>query len=964
MGWETYEGGTPETERLMLKELADDIMRAQLKARRAAGGTALQVAVDRAFHAKSLLAVDTAELHFRPDLPADLAADFVRAGARYPVIVRISNAANRPGPDNAPDMRGIALRIKVSAIQQHDLLATNYHVSHAKNARQFVRFAVATAGGTVSRLVGIAGLVFSEGLCETIRMLRNVAAARRKIKSVALETYWSRGAMLWGPNLAVRFLLRPAADAPLADPKFVADPEGLSKEAAARLAAGPIQFELCIQRFVDFKATPIEDTSIAWTSEATPIATLTIPQQDVNQPEARAMFRVINALAFNPWNTTDEFRPLGNLNRARKDVYDASAAHRLQTRWRVEPPLRNRVFGTMARAAFKLINRRFAWYRLPQWASLLNLNANRQVLRRNNLIDTEPEEARPAARPMPPPDPPEEMRTARSFNGEWNDLSSPKMGAVGATFGRNLTPDSTQSMEEPNPIEVARALLDRKTFLPARSLNLLAAAWIQFQVHDWVHHERVKLGEDDVKVPLPDGTPDWINVVDGEGKGKGEREMRIAGNKPLDGAGHLFKNATTHWWDGSEVYGSSAKDAARLREGKGPKIRLDEGFLPVDQLGMVITGFNESFWLGLSAMHTLFVREHNLLCDELRARYRTWSDDRIYQTARLIVTALIAKIHTVEWTPAILATRTLDVAIKSTWLGLGPNSPRLTRFGVWLSNVQAATGIPGSKPDHHGAPFSLTEDFSTVYRMHPLLPDDYAFYDYKNGAALDSCGFLDIQGKFADQKMRKLGLDNVLYSFGIAHPGAITLHNYPKSLQNFVRDGDGEQIDLSVVDIVRTRRRGVPRYNAFRTGLHMAPVTWENISAGAESVRIMRKLYNDDIDAVDTMIGMFAETCPPGFGFSDTAFRIFTLMASRRIQSDRFLTVDFRPEIYSPFGMDWIAQNGMTSLILRHCPELAGVMPRDANAFAPWRVVAGQEGINAQRPSAPGRKDLPWSDVR
>ena len=309
--------------------------------------------------------------HFRPDLPADLAAGFVQAGARYPVIVRISNAANRPGPDNAPDMRGIALRIKVSAIEQHDLLATNYHVSHARNARQFVRFAVATAGGTVSRLVGIAGLVFSEGLSETIRMLRNVAAARRKIKSVALETYWSRGAMLWGPNLAVRFLLRPAADAPLADPKFVADPEGLSKEAAARLAAGPIQFELCIQRFVDFKATPIEDTSIAWTSEATPIATLTIPQQDVNQPEARAMFRVINALAFNPWNTTDEFRPLGNLNRARKDVYDASAAHRLQTRWRVEPPLRNRVFGTMARAAFKLINRRFAWYRLPQWASLL-----------------------------------------------------------------------------------------------------------------------------------------------------------------------------------------------------------------------------------------------------------------------------------------------------------------------------------------------------------------------------------------------------------------------------------------------------------------------------------------------------------------------------------------------------------------------------------------------------------------
>jgi hypothetical protein len=959
MDWaEIYEGGSAEAERLIFKGLADDIMHAQFKARRAAGGAALLVAVDRAFHAKPLLAVDTAKLHFRADLPADLAAGFVRADARYDVIVRISNAANRPGPDTAPDMRGISLRIMVPPaeqhdLEQHDLLATNYPVSHARNAGQFVRFAVATSGGRVSRLVGIAGLVFTEGPFETIRMLRNVAAARRQIESVALETYWSRGAMRWGPELAARFLLRPAADAPPADPKFAADPEGLSKEAAARLAAGPIRFELCIQRFVDDMATPIEDTSIPWTPETAPIekvATLTIPQipeQDVNKPATRdEIFRVINALAFNPWNTTDEFRPLGNLNRARKDVYDASAAHRLQTRWRVEPPLRNRVFGAFARATFRLINRRLAWYRLPQSLSLLNIDANRAVLRRNNLIDTDPVEARPAARPMPPPDPPEEMRTARSFNGEWNDLSAPKMGAVGAAFGRNLTPDFTQSMEEPNPIRVARALLDRKAFLPASSLNLLAAAWIQFQVHDWVHHARVKLGVDDVKVPLPHGEPDWVNVF----RGKPEREMRIAGNTSLDGAGRLFGNATSHWWDGSEVYGSNAEGAARLRE--GAKIRLDDGFLPVDKLGMVVTGFNESFWLGLSAMHTLFVREHNLLCDELRARYRTWSDDRIYDTARLIVTALIAKIHTVEWTPAILATQTLDVAIKSTWLGLPPNAPRLTRFGVWLSDVHAATGIPGTKPDHYGAPFSLTEDFATVYRMHPLLPDDYAFYDHTNGAALDSCGFLNIQGKFADRKMRKLGLHNVLYSFGIAHPGEITLHNYPRSLQGFMRDG--ERIDMSVVDIVRTRRRGVPRYNAFRTGLHMAPVKrWEKMSADAETVEIMRDLYHDDIDAVDTMIGMFAESRPPGFGFSDTAFRIFTLMASRRIQSDRFLTVDFRPEIYSPFGMDWIAQNGMTSLILRHCPELASVMPRGATAFAPWRVVAGRERADAERPPAP-----------
>ena len=91
---------------------------------------------------------------------------------------------------------------------------------------------------------------------------------------------------------------------------------------------------------------------------------------------------------------------------------------------------------------------------------------------------------------------------------------------------------------------------------------------------------------------------------------------------------------------------------------------------------------------------------------------------------------------------------------------------------------------------------------------------------------------------------------------------------------------------------------------------------------------------------VDTMVGLHAEPAPAGFGFSDTAFRIFLLMAARRLQSDRFLTIDFRPEIYSPLGIDWIANNGMTSVILRHCPELAAALPRTGNAFAPFRPIA------------------------
>ena len=118
----------------------------------------------------------------------------------------------------------------------------------------------------------------------------------------------------------------------------------------------------------------------------------------------------------------------------------------------------------------------------------------------------------------------------------------------------------------------------------------------------------------------------------------------------------IFANIATPWWDGSEVYGADEKKAAELRA--GALIRLDNGYLPTDINGTNVTGFNESWWLGLSAMHTLFAREHNVICSELQAAYPTWPEERVYQTARLIVSALIAKIHTVEWTPAIVASKT------------------------------------------------------------------------------------------------------------------------------------------------------------------------------------------------------------------------------------------------------------------------------------------------------------------
>jgi len=936
---EEFAGGSPEAERLQFEKLARDILLVQLKNQKSASAHGVPHPVDRAFHAKSTLAVEDAELRFL-DLPGDLRVGFAQPGAVYQTAVRFSNAAGGGRPDFEPDLRGAALRITVSADQQHDLLMTNYPVSHARDARQFVAFAKATAGGRLSRAIGLAKLVVVLGPVETLRMVRNVTTGRRRpVRSIATETYWSRGAICWGDRLAVRYLLRPApGTAPGPNPSTT-DPGYLSHEVADRLGRGKVRFELCIQRFKDTRSTPIEDTSLAWSetfSKPEPIAVLTITRPQNGAADHERATEAVDAMAFNPWNTTDSFRPLGNLNRARKAAYDASAAHRKGMVWRSDPPLRNVIIGGLARKVFAVLNRRVEWHRLSVRLALLNLEVFRYVLRRKNLIDTEPHQAPPTTRTVPP-GPDEEVRTRRTFDGTWNDLSQPAMGSVGATFGRNLKADYRPDLfDEPNPITVSRELLYRETFQPARSLNLLAAAWIQFQVHDWVNHARHPLGVKDIAVDLPPGMAGWQNIPGGPS----ERQMRIAGNiaagvDPVDGTERLFANAASHWWDGSEIYGTDEDNAFRLRE--GAKLRLsDAGYLPEDVHGQEITGFNESWWVGLSGLHTVFAREHNTICDELRAHYRGWSDDRVYHTARLIVSALIAKIHTVEWTPAILATEAIEVGLTSNWNG-PPANDWLTKLGLWLIDSHSGVGIPKTFPDHHGAPYALTEDFTTVYRLHPLLPDDYLFHDLSTGESLGRRSFAEIHGVQADDVLRQVGLSNLLYSFGTAHPGAIKLHNFPRSLQAFERNG--EIIDLSVVDLVRTRRRGVPRYNDFREGLHKPRIKhWEDLCDDPESVQKLRSVYRS-VDEVDTMVGLFAETPPEGFGFSDTAFRIFILMASRRLQSDRFLTVDFRPEVYSPFGMDWVAKNSMTDVILRHCPDLAAVVPRGASAFAPWRSV-------------------------
>ncbi|HEU4689504.1 MAG TPA: peroxidase family protein, partial [Vicinamibacterales bacterium] len=581
-----------------------------------------------------------------------------------------------------------------------------------------------------------------------------------------------------------------------------------------------------------------------------------------------------------------------------------------------------------------LLQRR-PWFQLPRFLAYAKLVEIRNELREKNLHDTEEPPFEKQAGP-PPADLDPAIREARTTDGTSNDLQYPRMGAVGCRFGRNVplqhTVPDTANLLVPNPRTVSRELMTREQFQPATILNLLAAAWIQFMVHDWFVHERSKT--------------DFIDVPTQPGDDFGALRVPRSVPEPAPAGSTrppAYANLNSHWWDASQIYGCDREMAAKLRTQSNGKLRIEPtGLLPVDpDTGLHFSGFSDNWWIGLAMLHTLFTLEHNYICDLLAHQNPRWTDEQIFRKAKLINSALMAKIHTIEWTPAILPNSIIATAMNVNWSGLAGDD--LQDALAFLDDKELLGGIIGSRADHHTAPYSLTEEFVSVYRMHPLIPDDFAFHSAVTGGLLEKRELPELSGRKTPAIAERMTMADLFYSFGTCHPGAVTLHNYPRHLQNLTRD-DGEHLDLAAVDILRDRERGVPRYNQFRRLLHKDPVkSFDELTDNPVWREEIRKVYNNDLEKVDLMTGLYAEPLPTGFGFSETAFRIFVLMASRRLKSDRFFTDDFRPEVYTDFGIDYVRRNSMLNVVKRHYPQLGRSLEGVKNAFAPWKQVDGPE---------------------
>ena len=518
---------------------------------------------------------------------------------------------------------------------------------------------------------------------------------------------------------------------------------------------------------------------------------------------------------------------------------------------------------------------------------------------------------------------------------------------VETRFGRNAPLAQTfgetpPALYDPNPRLISRELLARSKFIEAPSVSVLLPAWLQFMVHDWLSHGVNDKVNQPLCFPVPQGD-DWPTP-----------EMTIRRTCPDghrgpadEGRPATYRNTATHWWDASQMYGSDLPVQHRVRSSNAGllpdgKLHLDEnGHLPLDPEAagkdpdQELAAVNGAWWIGLSTMHTLFTREHNAVVDRLHIEYPDKDGEWLFQKARLVVAALLVKIHATEWTPALLQMPALQFAMRATWWGV-LGQAYFKAFGRPL-HIDALSGFPESPQQQFGVPYSITEEFTAVYRLHSLIPDTFSFRQLRDDEELLACTLAELFAGGTTRVHRKVPFEDVLYSLGTSYCGAPVLHNYPTHLRALPEKiNQGIYTDLAATDILRDRERGVPRYCAFRRMLRMSvPKSFGELTDNEQWRRELEKIYGD-VERVDLLTGTLAETPPPGFAISDTAFRIFILMATRRIKSDRFLTDDYTPEVYTPAGIDWVEGNGMREVLLRHAPSLGPVLADVRNSFFPW----------------------------
>ncbi|MGB6043506.1 MAG: peroxidase family protein, partial [Pirellulales bacterium] len=334
-------------------------------------------------------------------------------------------------------------------------------------------------------------------------------------------------------------------------------------------------------------------------------------------------------------------------------------------------------------------------------------------------------------------------------------------------------------------------------------------------------------------------------------------------------------NEVTSYIDASNVYGSDDSRAAALRTFEdGKLITTANGALPGyntpgeendDPFGLGADLFlagdvraNEQ--VGLTAVHALFVREHNRLADLLKAYDSSLTDEQIYQTARKIVGAEMQIITYKEFLPALM----------------GDAAPQASDY-QYDDSLNA----------------SITNSFAAaIFRYGHSMQSSELLLVNNNGNEVDS---LTLRDAFFDPDLLGDNPENVdLLMKGLA--SQLAQENdllLIDDIRNFLFGPPGAGgSDLAALDIQRGRDHGLPDYNALRFFYGLQPVaSFDEISSDPAIQAALEELYGT-VGNIDAFIGVLAEDHLPGSSLGELTSQIINNQFTRLRDGDRFFYTD------------------------------------------------------------------------
>lgn len=522
-----------------------------------------------------------------------------------------------------------------------------------------------------------------------------------------------------------------------------------------------------------------------------------------------------------------------------------------------------------------------------------------------------------------------------SIDGGGNNLARPDWGRVGTELLRIAPPEYADGVsspaggDRPSAREISNSLADQgeADIISRRGLSAMTYAWGQFIDHDLDLTPTART--ESLPIAVPQGDPSF------DPAGTGTQSIPFGRSVPSPGSGTASDNpreqfnSITTWLDGSMIYGSDPQTARALRTLAGGALKMSDGgmlprnnaeFLPGGALAMQNSGQHatagELFAAGdvranenieLTALHTLFVREHNQWAARLAQEHPTWGDEQLYQGARAIVIAELQAITYNQWLPTVLGRG-----------AVGPYRGYQPQVNPGISNEFATAGFRFG---------------------HSLLGDDVEFLDDQGRPIAEEVPLSE--AFFNPDLLAEHGIDPVL-KYLSADPASELDPMVVDSVRNFLFGPPGSGgLDLASLNIQRGRDHGLADYNQTREALGLPRVDeFSDITRKAEVQAKLAELYGS-VDEIDLWVGVLAEDHVPGASVGPTARAIIADQFARLRDGDRLW---YQNTFHGPL----LAELERTTLsdVMRRNTELANLQE---NAFLFQARVSGTAFADADR---------------